>query len=73
MVNHIGLSTLAPSAEMMQADAVTSFSHVDASVGDDFACVPTHFPVPRFPFGEVRPRDPRDPPDPERQQRSEAW
>ena len=69
MVNPIGLITFAPSAEMMQADAVTSFSQVDASVGDDFACVPTHFPVPRFPFGEVRPRDP---PDPERQQRSEA-
>ena len=69
MVDPIGLVTFAPSAEMMQADAVTSFSHVDASVGDDFACVPTHFPIPRFPFGEVRPRDPRDP---ERQQRSEA-
>ena len=66
MVDHIGLITFAPSAEVMQADAVASVSQVDASVGDDFACVPTRFPVPRFLFGEVRPRGP---PDPERQRR----
>jgi hypothetical protein len=64
MVSLAGLTTFAPSAEVMQADAVASVSQVDASVGDDFACVPTRFPVPRFPFGEVRPRGA---PDPDRQ------